>query len=85
MVRERWSVKLPNGKTMVLRQAAHESRPEFSGRAWCAIEDRITGRRCGGPTPAGTLVTITIDYPRDVTTYQSTGRPYVDRWERVRP
>lgn len=92
MTRDVWLVKFPDGKVKRFRQKAHESRDEFSGRAWCEIE-AVLGRRAGDPAvPKGTEVVVDSGYSAPYVSepsvwssvYASTGEPYANRWSFVR-
>jgi len=82
---EVWLVQFPDGRVKRFRQRAHESRAEFSGRAWCEIE-AVLGRGAGDPpVPAGTQ--ITLDHRAyakapscEAEVFESTGEPYANRW-----
>ena len=85
-MREFATVLYSDGTVKSYRPHEGESTDEFSGRLWCAIEERITGKR--GPTIEGTRVVVWRHqghYVAGMTgpfggLYTSTGNPYADRW-----
>lgn len=88
MMRECWLVQFPGGKVRRFKQKAHESRDEFSGRAWCEIE-AVLGRKAGDPAvPKGTEIVLDNGYNAPYGSrpsagsrvYASTGEPYANRW-----